>query len=151
MTQARSISVAVLDESRADVLVLDALLRGQDHWDFAIDHLDELLALAKRSGVGNGQLVHHALAWRSAGADGLTAIDEARWRPPTDLLDRGLAALAEAGYDEHEVQVRSNRLTVGDVQLRVTSDERWWRYEQRGRSWELVEAPSHDPFDLVDT
>lgn len=142
---------AQLAEGATSALDLDAEADLARRAATRLDHLDELLALAKRSGVGNGQLVHHALAWRSAGADGLTAIDEARWRPPTDLLDRGLAALAEAGYDEHEVQVRSNRLTVGDVQLRVTSDERWWRYEQRGRSWELVEAPSHDPFDLVDT
>ena len=38
---------------------------------------------------------------------------------------------------------------MGDVQLRVTEDGRWWRYEKRGRQWDLVEAPSSDPDDLV--
>ena len=74
------------------------------------------------------------------------------WTPLADIYedDDALTLRFElAGVDPAHVQVRSNRVTAGDVQLRVTADGRWWRYERRGRTWELVEAPSTDPTDLV--
>ena len=57
----------------------------------------------------------------------------------------GSAAFDDAGIDPDEVQVRSNRFTWGDIQLRVSSDGQWWRFEKRGRSWELVEPPTARP------
>jgi uncharacterized Zn finger protein len=111
--------------------------------------LESLLELSRRTGISSAQLTHQALAWRSAGPDGLEAIEEALWRPPTEVVDQGLDAFDQAGIDPTEVQIRSNRLTWGDIQLRVTSDGRWWRFEKRGRTWELVEPPSDRPDDLV--
>lgn len=116
-----------------------------------LDRSEALSALARRAGVAPGALAQQAIAWRTAGREGIEAVEEALWRPPPSVVERGLAALAEAGVDEDEVQVRSNRLTAGDVQLRVSQDLRWWRFERRGRTWELVEPPSADPLDLVDT
>ncbi|MCU1372284.1 MAG: hypothetical protein JWO77_3478 [Ilumatobacteraceae bacterium] len=111
--------------------------------------LEGLLELSRRTGVSSAQLTHQALAWRSAGAEGIEAIEEALWRPPSPVIDQGLDAFDQAGIDPDEVQIRSNRLTWGDIQLRVTSDGRWWRFEKRGRTWELVEPPSDRPDDLV--
>jgi uncharacterized Zn finger protein len=116
-----------------------------------LGQLEGLLELGRRTGVSSSTLTHRALAWRSAGRDGLAAVDESLWRPPAETIEAGLAAFAEAGVDDDEVQVRSNRLTAGDVQLRVSTDGRWWRYERRGRAWELVEPPADDPLELVDT
>lgn len=65
------------------------------------------------------------------------------------MVARGLEAFEEAGIDRDEVQVRSNRFTIGDIQLRVTADGRWWRFERRGRTWELVEPPADSPDDLI--
>ena len=114
-----------------------------------LDRLERVLDLSRRAGVPGPQLTHQALAWRHAGADGVEAIDEALWRPPDSVVAQGLEAFDEAGIDPEEVQVRSNRLTHGEVQLRVTSDGRWWRYERRGRTWELVEPPAPHPDDLL--
>lgn len=114
-----------------------------------LGRLESLLELSRRTGVSSAQLTHQALAWRSAGQDGLEAIEEALWRPPTTVIDQGLEAFDEAGIDPDEVQIRSNRMTWGDIQLRVTADGRWWRFEKRGRTWELVEPPSDRPDDLV--
>lgn len=114
-----------------------------------LGRLESLLALSRRVGVSSGDLTHKALAWRSAGPAGLHAIEEALWRPPVSVIDQGLAAFDDAGVDPDEVQVRSNRLTAGDVQLRVSSDGRWWRFEKRGRTWELVEPPADSPDDLI--
>ena len=111
--------------------------------------LESLLELSRRSGVSSAQLTHQALAWRSAGAEGIDAIEEALWRPPTTVIDQGLDAFDQAGIDPDDVQIRSNRFTWGDIQLRVSSDLRWWRFEKRGRAWELVEPPSDRPDDLI--
>jgi len=116
-----------------------------------LGRLEGLLELSRRTGVSSAQLTHQALAWRNAGREGLEAIEEALWRPPVSVIDEGLAAFDEAGFDPAEVQVRSNRLTAGDIQLRVTADGRWWRFERRGRAWELVEPPASAAIDLVDT
>lgn len=114
-----------------------------------LGRLETLLELSRRTGISSAQLTHQALAWRSAGVAGLHAVQEELWRPPTEVVELGLAAFTDVGIDPADVQIRSNRLTCGDVQLRVSSDGRWWRYERRGRSWELVEPPTEDPTELV--
>lgn len=114
-----------------------------------LQRLDSLFTLARRTGRTPAQLSRQGEAWRHAGVEGLWAIDEAPWRPPPSLAERALRAFAEAGARPDAVSVRSNRFTLGDVQLRVTADGRWWRFEKQGRSWELVEPPADDPEDLV--
>ena len=105
--------------------------------------------LARAGGETPTALAARAAVWRHAGPDGFAEVDAGRWRPADPVVDAGVRAFTDAGADPAHVQVRSNRVTAGDVQLRVTADGRWWRYERRGRSWELVEAPSPDPTDLV--
>ncbi|MCU1455664.1 MAG: hypothetical protein JWN46_3810 [Acidimicrobiales bacterium] len=114
-----------------------------------LDRPERLRELSRRVGLPLAQLTHQALAWQHAGAEGLEAVTEALWRPPASLVDQALAAFDEAHVAAEEVQVRSNRFTAGDVQLRVSSDGRWWRYERRGRTWELAEPPAADPGALL--
>jgi hypothetical protein len=111
--------------------------------------LESLLELSRRSGVSSAQLTHQALAWRSAGAEGIEAIEEALWRPPSTVVEQALEAFDQAGIDPDDVQIRSNRFTWGDIQLRVSNDLRWWRFEKRGRTWELVEPPADRPDELI--
>ena len=108
-----------------------------------------MIDLARAAGETPTNLTARAALWRHAGPDGVSETDDGRWRPAPTVIDAGVRAFTDAGIDTSEVQVRSNRITVGDVQLRVTADGRWWRYERRGRTWDLVEAPSTDPTDLV--
>lgn len=115
-----------------------------------LEQLDALAALARRAGTTTSSLARQALAWRSAGTDGLEVLDDDRWAPPRRTLEVGLEAFGDVGVDRHDVRVRGNRLTAGDVQLRVTPDGRWWRYEQQGRRWELVEPPVAHPSELLD-
>lgn len=110
---------------------------------------EPLTELARAAGELPTALAHRAALWRHAGPDQVETVDESLWRPPDTALEAGLVALEEAGVDRARIQVRSNRLTIGDVQLRITADGRWWRYEKHGRQWDLVEAPSSDPGDLV--
>ena len=118
----------------------------------AADRLDDdqdLIDLARAQGENRLVLAQRAAAWRHAGADGVAALDGPLWKPPAEVVDAAVAAVADAGIDPASVQVRTNRITVGDVQLRVTPDRRWWRYERRGRAWDLVEPPADAPDDLV--
>ena len=110
---------------------------------------EPVVELARRAGETPTALTNRAAVWRHAGEDGLESADDALWRPPEPVVEAGRRALEEAGVDPANIQTRSNKVTVGDVQLRVTADGRWWRYERRGRAWDLVEAPSDDPADLV--
>jgi hypothetical protein len=123
----------------------DLARRAADH----LDQLDALSALARRSTTPIAALTRRAIAWRSAGSAGIEAIDDDRWLPPAEVIDIGLAAFEDAGADASEVRVRANRLTLGEVQLRVTPDGRWWRYERHHRQWELVEPPTATPADLL--
>lgn len=118
----------------------------------AADRLDDdqdLTDLARAQGENRLVLAQRAAAWQHAGADGVAALDGPLWKPPAEVVDAAIAAFADAGIDPASVQVRTNRITVGDVQLRVTPDGRWWRYERRGRAWDLVEPPADAPDDLV--
>lgn len=120
----------------------------------AADRLAEdrpLLDLGLSSTVPAGHLALRAAAWRQAGSEGVAAMEEPLWRPTDRLIDAALDAFDEAGIEAGEVSIRSNRFTSRDVQLRVTSDERWWRYEKRGRTWELVEPPADTPSELLNT
>lgn len=110
---------------------------------------EPLTDLARAAGETTLVLANRAAAWRHAGEEGLAAVDEALWRPSAEVVAAGIRAFEDIGADPEAVQVRSNRITLGDVQLRVTEDGRWWRYEKRGRSWDLVEPPAPAPDDLV--
>jgi uncharacterized Zn finger protein len=108
-----------------------------------------VLDLARAAGVAGSALAHEAAAWRHAGAQGVSMLHEVLWAPDPALVARGLEAFAEVGVDPEDIRVRSNRLTAGEVQLRVSADGRWWRFERRGRSWELVESPVENPAELL--
>ncbi len=105
--------------------------------------------LARGAGVASSALAHQAAAWRHAGSDGVAMLGEVLWAPEPSLVARGLDAFDEVGIDPDDIRVRSNRLTAGEVQLRVSADGRWWRFERRGRTWELVEPPVDDPAELL--
>ncbi|MGI8754657.1 MAG: SWIM zinc finger family protein [Acidimicrobiales bacterium] len=140
---------AQLTEGESSFLELDATEDLARRAGARVTRLDSLLELARIAGVPAAQLTHQAVVWRHAGAEGLAAVDEPLWRPSRSVVEQGRAAFTEVGVDADAIGVRSNRLTVGDVQLRVTADGRWWRYERRGRTWELVEPPADRPEDLL--
>jgi len=148
-TDAANRAWAQLADGASSQLDLDEPTDLARHAASRLGKLESLLDLSRRSGVSSAQLTHQALAWRSAGAEGIEAIEEALWRPPPTVVNQALDAFDQAGIDPDEVQVRSNRFTWADIQLRVSADLRWWRFEKRGRSWELVEPPADRPDELV--
>jgi uncharacterized Zn finger protein len=95
--------------------------------------LPDVTALAARAGMPAKELARWAIAWREAGRGGLAALREV-WQPP-----RGRTAEARAELDDAdlpgETVVWRNRLTRGDVQLRLGRDGRWYRFARTGAGW----------------
>jgi len=105
-----------------------------------------LAPVARRAALTEAELVSRALAWRHAGADGVQMLDEAPWRPPPLAMAQGRdAARALHGT----LRITDNRVTAGSLQLRLSRDGRWWRFEKRGGRWGLAAPAADDPDDLL--
>jgi uncharacterized Zn finger protein len=105
----------------------------------------ELRALAPRADLPVRELTRWAIAWREGGADGLAAL-RGSWQPEPAELAEGRAALSAAGG---AVVIRGNRVTAGDVQLRLDQDGLWYRFVRSSRGWDLDAPPDPDPAALV--
>jgi uncharacterized Zn finger protein len=85
----------------------------------------DLAALAQAAGMPAGELLRRALAWRDGGAPGLTVLLE-DWEAPRDALATGRALLGAGAT------IRRNRVTLGERQLRLGTDGRWYPYRRTG-------------------
>jgi hypothetical protein len=103
-------------------------------------------ALAKRLGVPSKTLVRWAIAWREAGAGGVAVIRDS-WQPDPSALDLARQAMTEWGG---EARVQRNKVTCGDVQLRLGQDGRWYRLLRSGAGWDLDGPAADDPGDLIE-
>jgi hypothetical protein len=108
---------------------------------------DRLTELARRVGVAPRTLVRRAIAWGVAGPSGLDVLDEPPWPPEPLVMSAARDAVAAA--TQRGVRVHRNRLAIGDVQLRLARDRRWYRFAKRGGAWELEAGPADEPDDLV--
>lgn len=85
--------------------------------------------LASRAGVPARELLRRALAWREGGRGGLAALDEA-WNPDPGKTAAGRALLGPGAA------VRSNRVTLGERQLRLGRDGSWYPFARdRAGAW----------------
>lgn len=127
-------------DTDADLARRAAAALGTDRWD----------RLAARAGVPARRLVAWAVAWRHGGQGALGMLAEGRWRPDTRVMATARQALVEAGAPSGHIHVRDNTLTVGNVQLRLDQQGRWWRLEKRSGRWEVAAPPADEPDELWD-
>ncbi|HVW40827.1 MAG TPA: SWIM zinc finger family protein [Amycolatopsis sp.] len=107
----------------------------------------DVAALAKAAGMPRQDLTRWAAAWREAGRGGLAALREA-WQAPRGRLAEAVAALAEADLPG-ETQIWRNRLTRGDIQLRLGRDGKWYLFRRTPGGW-LPAGPGADsPLDAL--
>jgi len=85
-----------------------------------------------------GELERRAQAWRVGGADGMAALIST-WEAPSVLLDIGVEALGAGA------RRRANRVTRGDVQLRLDEECRWHPFRRVNGEWQLAGRCSEDP------
>lgn len=107
-------------------------------------------SLARTAGAKPVDLARRSIAWQHGGNDALDMLDAATWRPPDDTMSEARDAVAQALPDVDRVTIRSNRITAGNLQLRLDEAGRWWRFEKRRGRWEITARPAEDADDLVD-
>jgi hypothetical protein len=101
----------------------------------------DISGLARATASPVRALFRQALAWRDGGAEGLAALLE-DWDPPRDSMLSGRALLGSAAT------TRRSRVTLGDRQLRLGRDGRWYPYRRagpRGTSWDPDGSPIEPP------
>ena len=104
--------------------------------------------LAARSGVGERDLARQALAWRQGGLAGLKLL-RAEWDPAAD--DPDAAELLTAARVVLRAKtgaagtIEGNRITAGQLQLRLGRDLRWYPYARSDEDWEPSGSPETDP------
>ncbi|MGO9658107.1 MAG: SWIM zinc finger family protein [Acidimicrobiales bacterium] len=86
----------------------------------------ELAELAASAGVAPRDLLSRALAWRDGGSEGLFVLGEG-WGPPSHEMIKGRELLGGPAT------LRGNRATLGDRQLRLGRDGRWYPFRRSGR------------------
>lgn len=105
-------------------------------------------ALAARSGVPGRDLARQALAWRQGGLAGLELL-QGEWDPAAE--DPDAAGLFEAARTALRAKtgaaevVQGNRITAGNLQLRLGRDLRWYPYARPDQDWEPSGPPQADP------
>ncbi|MFI5942761.1 SWF or SNF family helicase [Streptomyces uncialis] len=110
--------------------------------------------LAVASGRSGAELALAVRAWRYAGADAVSALEDSI--PPTaESLARARAAV-EGAWEDDERPVLSEegrRWTSADTgaQVRADEDGRWWPFRQEGGQWVPAGVPARDPATALAT
>jgi hypothetical protein len=102
--------------------------------------------LARRAGVPGRELLRRALAFREGGVGGLAALWEP-WEPGPNLMTVGRTLLGP------DAVVRHNRVTLGERQLRLGRDGRWYPFRKDRANWSpdgTPITPMPDDGDLGD-
>jgi hypothetical protein len=86
----------------------------------------ELAELAASAGVAARDLLNQALAWRDGGSEGLFVLAE-DWSPRRDEMMKGRELLGG------QATLRGNRATLGNRQLRLGREGRWYPFRRSGR------------------
>jgi len=107
-----------------------------------------IAALAASAGMPPRLLLRWAVTWQQAGRGGLDAL-RTSWQPAATDLAEGRAAL-DRPSGQGALRAWRNRLTRGQLQLRLGSDGQWYRFVRSGSDWVLDGEPAPEPGALVD-
>jgi uncharacterized Zn finger protein len=142
------------------------LLRGEGDGDLALPADADLArraaavpgrpereALAARAGMRWVELHRAAEAWARGGEEAWRVTVEP-WSPARhpDLapaVHDARRALTAARGIEGRVVTLQNRVTRGEVQLRLDRGGRWWRFAKSSGAWQIVAGPTDDPAALL--
>lgn len=94
------------------------------------------------------ELFRWGLAWRYGGDAGFDVL-RSDWEPATEaagmreFMTSSRIALREATGTV--TRVTRNRITAGDVQVRLGRDDLWYPYSRSSHGWEPAGPPHRDP------
>jgi hypothetical protein len=107
----------------------------------------DVAKLAASAGMSTQELERWAAAWREAGRGGLAAVRET-WHPPRAQLIEARAELDDADLPG-ETKIWRNRLTRGDLQLRLGRDHLWYLFRHTRLGWLPTTPGSPHPLDTL--
>jgi len=111
-------------------------------------------ALAANSGISGQELTRQALAWRYGAASGLDVLRN-EWDPgaqaadTAELMKTARTVLRDAAGVP--ARVSHNRVTAGQLQLRLGRDLLWYPYARSGGEWEPAGPPQPEPARATET
>ncbi len=113
-------------------------------------HDPEFAEIARRLGTSTQALIHRAAAWEVGGQAGVTMANEDNW--PADPLVMSAARLAVEEVLRGHIRgdIDGNRLTIGDIQLRLSQTGQWWSFDRQGDAWLLRDGPAEAADELVE-
>lgn len=111
---------------------------------------DDFSALARRLGTSAHTLRRKAAAWELAGHAGLAVLEEQKWRADPLVMSAARLAVEEIVRGHVRGEIDGNRLTFGDIQLRLARTGQWWAFERQGPGWEPMAGPADEPEELID-
>lgn len=91
--------------------------------------------LARGTGMSGRELFRRALGWRYGGEAGVRALLDV-WHPGPDALAEGRTLLGDGA------RVWRNRVTLGDRQVRLGRDGRWYPFRKSGVGWDPAGPPT---------
>ncbi len=157
-TQA-TLPLLVLDASRRARALLNALLNGTpepeplDEWQDAVRLATDFPELIEPLAEATGRREELAVgiqAWTYGGASGLEVLEHS-WTPDPADLARARSELLAAADDDLTIELRDNRLTFGDIQLRVDRHGRWHPYRLVDTTWIPTAPATSDPLTALST
>lgn len=106
--------------------------------------------VAERLGTSTTALARKAVAWEVGGEAGVAMANENTW--PADPLTMSAARLAVEEVLRGHIRgdIDGNRLTLGDVQLRLSHTGQWWSFQQQDDDWLLTDGPVAAADELVE-
>ncbi len=143
--RAWALRLGVSDDTSALDLSYEADLARHAAWAEPADQRH----LADRAGVSHAVIEAWATAWRVAGPEGLSVLDEDAWSPPVVEMVSAKERIAGSGV-RAAVQVRANRVTVDDTQYRLSRSGRWYLFLKQGGRWTLASSGYDDLDDAID-
>lgn len=113
-------------------------------------HHDGFGEVARRLGTTAEALASRAAAWEVAGQTGVAIANEDLW--PADPLAMSAARLAVEEVLRGHIRgdIDGNRITLGDLQLRLSQEGEWWSFQREGDAWLLVGGPVEAADELVE-
>ena len=103
----------------------------------------DIESISSATGVPIDELEAAVAAWSVGGLDGFQVH---RQRPDTD--PEALQPAKDALGDK--AKIRSDGVNLGTTQLRLDSNNRWWRFTaDEALGWLLIDGPADDPNDLL--
>lgn len=143
--RAWALRLGVSDDTSALELTYEADLARHAAWADPTDQRH----LADRAGLSAAELEARASAWLVAGPEGLALLNEETWNPPIVEMVSAKERIEGSGI-RATVQVRANRITVGDTQYRLSRSGRWYLFLKQSGRWTLASSGYADLDEAID-